>query len=162
MGRSASLVSGSSVAKAAMMALREQWPSAIAFGPLLARVGTLLGRNPCSDDAEALQDVLPEAFGMRMVELTADNWRCTTTVSEWPRASRMVRHDAAANDVVVALNHRRVRIEDDDARQLLTLCDGEHAVDALLAALATRKLGLDRKVLLERLQMLAQLALFET
>ena len=98
---------------------------------------------------------------MRMVELTAENWRCTTAVSERPRASRMVRHDAAANDVLVALNHRRVRIEDDDARQLLTLCDGEHTVDTLLAALAARKLGLDREVLLERLQMLAQLALFE-
>jgi hypothetical protein len=63
--------------------------------------------------------------------------------------------------VLVALNHRRVRIEDDDARQLLTLCDGEHTVDTLLAALAPRKLGLDCEVLLERLQMMAQLALFE-
>ena len=160
-GDRASLVSGSSLAKATMVALREQWPGALAFAPLLARVGALLGRNPSSDDAEALQDVLLEAFGMRMVELTAENWRCTTAVSERPRASRMVRHDAAANDVLVALNHRRVRIEDDDARQLLTLCDGEHTVDTLLAALAARKLGLDREVLLERLQMLAQLALFE-
>ena len=160
-GDRASLVSGSSLAKATMMALREQWPGAVAFGSLLARVGALLGRDPSSNDAEALQDVLLEAFGMRMVELTAENWRCTTAVSERPRASRMVRHDAAANDVLVALNHRRVRVEDNDARQLLILCDGEHAVDALLAALAARKLGLDREVLLERLRVLAQLALFE-
>jgi hypothetical protein len=34
-------------------------------------------------------------------------------------------------------------------------------VDALLAALAAQKLGVDREVLLARLQMLAQLALFE-
>ena len=160
-GDRASLVSDSSLAKATMVALREQWPGAVAFGPLLARVGALLNRDPSSDDAEALQDVLLEAFGMRMVELTAENWRCTTAVSERPRASCMVRHDAAANDVLVALNHRRVRVEDDDARQLLTLCDGEHAVDALLAALTARKLGLDREVLLERLRVLAQLALFE-
>jgi hypothetical protein len=143
------------------VALREQWPGAVSFGALLARAAALLGRDPSSEDAAALQDVLLEAFGMRMVELTAENWRCTTAVSERPRASRMVRHDAALNDVLVALNHRRVRVEDDDARQLLVLCDGEHAVDALLAALAAQKLGVDREVLLARLQMLAQLALFE-
>jgi SAM-dependent methyltransferase len=160
-GDRASLVSGSSLAKAAMVALREQWPGAVTFGALLARAAALLGRDPSSDDAEALHDVLLEAFGMRMVELTAENWRCTTAVSERPRASRMVRHDAAVNDVLVALNHRRVRVEDDDARQLLVLCDGEHAVDALLAALAARRLVLDREVLLERLHVLAQLALFE-
>ena len=159
-GDRASLVSGSSVAKATMVALREQWPGGVAFSRLLARVGALLGRDPSSDDAEALQDVLLEAFGMRMVELTAENWRCATAVNERPRASYMVRHDAAASDVVVALNHRRVRI-DDGARQLLVLCDGEHTVDALLAALASRKLPLDREVLLKRLQVLAQLALFE-
>jgi SAM-dependent methyltransferase len=160
-GDRASLVTGSSVAKAAMVALREQWPHAVAFAPLLARVGTLRGGEPCSDDAEALQDVLLEAFGMRMVELTAENWGCSTTLSERPRASRIVRHDAAADDVLVALNHRRVRIDDDDVRHLLTLCDGEHTVDELLAALAPRKPGLDRAVLLERLRALAQLALFE-
>ncbi len=160
-GDRASLVSDSSLAKAAMVALREQWPRTVAFVPLLARVGALLGRAPSSDDAEALQDVLLEAFGMRMVELTAENWHCATAVSERPRASRMVRHDAAVNDVLVGLNHRRVRVEDDDARQLLVLCDGEHTVDTLLAALASRKHVLDREALLQRLQMLAQLALFE-
>ena len=160
-GDRASLVSGSSLAKATMVALREQWPRAVAFSPLLARVGALLGRDPSSDDREALQDVLLQAFGMRMVELTAENWRCTTAVSQRPRASCLVRHDAAADDVVVALNHRRVRIEDDDARELLTLCDGERDIDALLTALEVRNIGLDREGLLNRLQRLAELALFE-
>ena len=160
-GDRASLVTGSSLAKATMVALRERWPEAVAFVPLVARVGALLGRDPSSDDAEALQDVLLQAFGMRMVELTAEDWRCTTTVSERPRASDVVRYDVAANGVLVALNHRRVRLEDDDARQLVALCDSAHGLDALLAALVDRKLGLDREVLLQRLQGLAQLAFFE-
>ena len=160
-GDRASLVTGSSLAKATMVTLREQWPKALAFGPLVARVGALLGRDPSSNDAEALQDVLLQAFGMRMVELTAEDWRCTTTVSERPRVSDVVRRDAAANGVLVALNHRRVRLEDNDARQLVALCDGAHDLDALLAALVDRGLGLDREVLLQRLQGLAQLAFFE-
>jgi len=144
-----------------MVTLREQWPKALAFGPLVARVGALLGRDPSSNDAEALQEVLLQAFGVRMVELTAEDWRCTTTVSERPRVSDVVRRDAAANGVLVALNHRRVRLEDNDARQLVALCDGAHDLDALLAALVDRGLGLDREVLLQRLQGLAQLAFFE-
>lgn len=160
-GERASLRTGSSVAKAALIALRERWPEPVAFDTLLAAVGHWLGRAPTLDDAGALEEVLCAAFGLRMVELTAEPWNCTLEHGARPRASLLARQEAGSGDVLTTLSHRRVRVDEELARRLLVLCDGSRDAAALLETLRMEGLDLDPGGLQQRVQALAKLCLLE-
>jgi hypothetical protein len=160
-GERASLRTGSSVAKAALVALRERWPEPVAFDTLLAAVGHWLGRAPTGDDARTLDEVLCAAFGLRMVELTAEPWSCTLDHGTRPRASLLARQEASSGDVLTTLSHRRVRVDEELARRLLVLCDGSRDSTALLESLRTEGFDLDSGGLQERLRALEKLCLLE-
>ena len=81
-----------------------------------------------ADDAVALEQVLVAAFGLRMVELTAEPWRAVAEPSAQPSASAVARLEAASSDVLTSLVHRRIRLDGPLALNLLRLCDGR-AVD---------------------------------
>jgi len=161
LGDRASLRTASPLAKAVLLVLQERWPEALAFEALLSRACALLGRAPSDSDADAVQEVLLAAFGLRMVELTVERWNCAVQVSKQPCASRLARHDASMGDVLTNLMHRRLRIDEEDARRLVTLCDGTRTREALHAALRAGGSALDRDGIRQRLQGLVKLALLE-
>jgi SAM-dependent methyltransferase len=143
-GERASLRTDHPLAKAAFIALLDRWRDQATFDVLLAGACSLLGRAPGGEDAEALEAILLGAFGLRMVELTAERWIYATRVGTRPEASRLARLEAEEGDLVTTLAHRRVCLDDPRLRQLLLLCDGTRDVDALVADLGASGHAVDR------------------
>jgi hypothetical protein len=160
-GDRASLRSDHPLAKAALVALRQRWPEPLSFGTLLAAACELLGRCASAQDADGLESFLLGAFGLRMVELTAERWNCGVTPGDRPRASLLARQEAQAGEVLTTLAHRRARIDEPLALRLLTLCDGTREAETLRADLAREGHLIDRKGVQDRLLGFARLALME-
>jgi SAM-dependent methyltransferase len=160
-GERASLKTDHPLAKATFLALRERWPAPVPFDALVASSCALLGRAACTEDANAVESILLGAFGLRMVELTAERWGCTATPGDRPRASALARLDAEASDVVTTLAHRRARIDEALALRLLRLCDGTRDADTLGADLAAAGHSIDRTGVQQRLDGFAKLELLE-
>lgn len=121
------------MARAAMAALREAWPGAMGFGPLMAAVRERAGEF---DEDEALvSDVVLACFACGIVQLHVRRPEFARTVSERPRASSVARFQAARGTYVTSLCHRAVNIEDDVARRLLIAADGSRDAAALSAEL---------------------------
>jgi hypothetical protein len=117
------------MARAAMAALREAWPGAMGFGPLMAAVRERAGEF---DEDEALvSDVVLACFACGIVQLHVRRPEFARTVSERPRASSVARFQAARGTYVTSLCHRAVNIEDDVARRLLIAADGSRDAAAL-------------------------------
>jgi methyltransferase-like protein len=145
-GQRASLKTDHPLAKTAFLALRERWPAAMSFDELLTAV-TRLGGELKADDAATLEQILVAAFGLRMVELTAEPWRAVAEPPPQPIASAIARREAASSDVLTSLMHRRIRLDGPLALDLLRLCDGTRDRRALTDELAR----LDPTVTPERL-----------
>ena len=160
-GKRSSLRTDDPLAKATFVALRERWPEPVAFGALLGSACALVGRDARPEDEVALEGILLGAFGLRMVELTAERWRCAAEPGERPCASALARQEADTDDVVTALTHRRVRIDEPLALCLLRLCDGTRDEKQLSDALAAQGYGIDRAPLKQRLAGFATLGLLE-
>ena len=123
-GQRASLKTDHPLAKTVFLALRERWPEAMSFNELLAAVARLGYGTVQADDAVALEGILLAAFGLRMVELTAEPWSAVAQPSQHPRASAIARSEAATSDVLTSLLHRRIQLDGPLALSLLRLCDG--------------------------------------
>jgi hypothetical protein len=161
-GERASLKTDHPLAKAALLALNARWPQAMPFDELLAAARARLGsRPPAPDDAEALEQILLGAFALRMVELTADPWRCAARAGERPRAGACAQFDAVTGDTVTTLAHRRARIDEPLALRLLALCDGSRDAAALAAALAIEGFDIDADGLRQRLDAFVRMGLLE-
>jgi len=135
-GQRASLKTDHPLAKAAFLALRARWPEAMSFDELLTAVTRFGYGEIKADDALALEQVLVTAFGLRMVELTAEPWRAVAEPSPHPRASAIARLEAASSDVLTSLVHRRIRLDGSLALNLLRLCDGSRNHQTLVDELA--------------------------
>jgi methyltransferase-like protein len=135
-GQRASLKTDHPLAKATFLALRERWPEAMSFDELLAAVTRFGYGQINADDAVALEQILVTAFGLRMVELTAEPWRAVAEPSAQPIASAIARLEAASSDVLTSLVHRRIRLDGPLALNLLRLCDGTRDRRALTDELA--------------------------
>jgi len=108
-GDRASLKTDHPLAKAAFVTLLERWRAQTTFDALLEAACGLLGRLPHAADAEALEKILLGAFGLRMVELTAERWRYAAHPSDRPEVSALARNEAEDGDLVTTLAHRRAR-----------------------------------------------------
>jgi SAM-dependent methyltransferase len=135
-GQRASLKTDHPLAKTVFLALRERWPEAMSFDNLLSAVARLGYGNVQADDAVALEGILLAAFGLRMVELTAEPWSAVAQPSQHPRASAIARSEAATSDVLTSLLHRRIQLDGPLALSLLRLCDGTRDRQALTEELA--------------------------
>jgi SAM-dependent methyltransferase len=158
-GERASLKTDHPLAKAVFVTLLGRWREQMTFDQLLSAACALLGGEPRGEDAAALEVILLGAFGLRMVELTAERWIYATRPGPRPEASGLARLEAEEGDVVTTLAHRRVRIEDPLPLRLLRLCDGTRDADALVAALGAAGHTLDRAGVGARLEGFAKLGL---
>jgi SAM-dependent methyltransferase len=157
----ASLKTEYPLAKAAFVALAEHWPQSMSVDALLGAAARLLGREMGEEDAAALEYIIVSAFGLRMVDITTDGWRAVNTPGDHPKASALARLESESDDVLTSLIHRRARVEEPSARQLLRLCDGSRDRRALLAELCQQSPGITDDVLRERIKRLALLGVYE-
>jgi SAM-dependent methyltransferase len=158
-GERASLKTDHPLAKAAFVTLLDRWRKPSTFDALLEAACARLGRPASEADAEALETILLGAFGLRMVELTAEPWCCAPRATDRPEASALARLEAEDGELVTTLAHRRVRLEDPALRCLLRLCDGTRDAEALGADLEAAGHVLDREAVAARLDGFAKLGL---
>ncbi|HEY2413274.1 MAG TPA: class I SAM-dependent methyltransferase [Pirellulaceae bacterium] len=113
------------VLKVALVTLFERWPQAVAFHDLLAAVVSRL--NLAGDAADAtrplLTSFLAQGYVSHLVAVHCEPFRLTTTVTERPRASRLVRVLAASQTTVPNLRHRLIALPP-LAKVVASLADG--------------------------------------
>ena len=136
----ASVKTGSSLAKAALLHLAEMYPRAIAFDALLAAARARLVEKSIAfpnDAAPELADALLAMYAAPIVQFHVHAPRFATEAGERPRVSPIARWCLARGaETVTNLRHRGTRIEDPIAAQLLLLLDGTRDRPALAAELA--------------------------
>ncbi len=137
----ASVKTGSSLAKAALLHVAEIYPHSISFNDLLSAARHRLVEKSIAlpnDAAPELADALLAMYAAPIVQFHLHAPRFTTDVSERPLVSPIARWCLARGaDTVTNLRHRGTRIEDPIAAQLMLLLDGTRDRPALVAELAT-------------------------
>jgi len=129
------------VGKAALLHLSESYPESLPFAELLAATADRLRRQMSASDREALAEVLVAAFGVGLVELTAEAPRFAREAGPRPRASAVARAQLrAGNARPTNLRHERARIDQPLTRELVLLMDGTRDRGVLMDEL-TRWMG---------------------
>lgn len=140
----------------AFVQLCRSWPEFLSFQALSEQISR---DDPAQRSAGelALAEQLYQLFRAGFVELRCEAPRCTARPGERPLAGPLARHMAGAGETLFDQHQNLLCLPDLDARELLTLCDGERTREQLLAAWARGSHG-DLEALLERLAGLALLA----
>lgn len=121
--------------KAALVALYEAWPRALSFEALQARVAEQLGRG-LDSHRDMLAAGLLQCYLSNMVAFHVEAAQFALQPGPLPRASSLVREQAARGWPIANRRHRVVPLGDAD-RLLLSLLDGQTDRPALAAALAS-------------------------
>jgi methyltransferase-like protein len=120
--------------KAALVALYEAWPRALSFEALQARVAAQLGGG-LDGHAEVVATGMLQCYLSNMVAFHVEPAQFALQAGPLPRASTLVRQQAARGWPIANRRHRVVPLGDAD-RLLLSLLDGQTDRPALAAALA--------------------------
>lgn len=127
------------LAKAALLVLRDAWPSLLSWEELsaatVARVTSLLEKSVTEEDLQALRAILLAAYRAGVIELSIHRPAMQLAVSARPLASALARWQAQHGEVVTNLLHASVILENELSRQLVLLLDGTRDHAALQAAL---------------------------
>lgn len=108
---------------ALLLTLGEVWPRTLGFAELAERAGASLGSASGAGDPHGLADRLRSLFFTGVVEIHALPFS-GALVGERPRASDLVRHQAAEGRLVTNARHRVLAADDSLARFLLVHLDG--------------------------------------
>jgi SAM-dependent methyltransferase len=130
------LTAESRFVRAALRELAQLWPRSTPVSELLARVVATQGASsePArSADRQLLLRTLLRAAAVKLVELDVAPPVVAPQVSERPLASPLARLEARHGLTVTDLWHRRLKLDDEAGRFLLTLLDGTQS-HAQLAA----------------------------
>jgi len=138
----ATLTTGSSVTKAAMLLLAERWPLGLPFAELAAAArarvqeGTGVAADPAAaarDEAQLASEMM-QCYGVGVIELRVRAPNLCLTPSAHPVASPLARLQVERGRPLTNLRHEPVPL-DESNRQVLRLLDGSHDRDALVAAM---------------------------
>ena len=130
------------LAKAAMLHLGRIWPAVISFSSLLETARRLSGRDapssnaPLEEDAAWLSDMLLKLYVANFAELHTYIPAGSTTVSDRPVASPLVRAQLRNGQRVTNLRHASISVDDESGRLLLSLMDGTRDRAQLLSELS--------------------------
>lgn len=139
--KSSSLSTDNPLIKAALLALGEVWPHAVSFSDLLTTARQACGRDGASDatalakDTQTLGELLLRAYAGNIVEFHISPPRFVTQLSERPLASPLARRQSQSHTQVTNLRHHNITINNEFARCVLQLLDGNRNHTALLNAL---------------------------
>jgi methyltransferase-like protein/SAM-dependent methyltransferase len=123
-------------AKAALLALGDEWPRYLNWDEMrqaasarLGIDGTLEVGRELDDETRTLSEILLAACGSDLIRLHAQQPQFVTKVGERPVASPLARAQANHGGVVTNMSHKSVDIEDSLSVRLLQLLDGarDHA-----------------------------------
>jgi SAM-dependent methyltransferase len=128
------LTTGRPLTKAAMMALVQHSPAAIAFDELCALAQARLGTpHPGSrEDRDALASDLLQSFAAGVVELHSTPSPFVVVPGAKPRASAVARLQAGRGAQLTNLRHEWITV-DDQARRVLPMLSGERTRQAAAA-----------------------------
>ncbi|HVP46514.1 MAG TPA: class I SAM-dependent methyltransferase [Bryobacteraceae bacterium] len=131
------------LAKAAMMHLGRVWPQALPFSELLRTARALSRRDtsagaPLEEDATWLSDMVVKLYAANFLELHVHAPAFVTKPSARPVSSALARAQVERGSTVTSLRHSSVEVEDEAARQLLTMLDGTRDREQLLLELRQR------------------------
>jgi methyltransferase-like protein len=123
--------------KAALHALAGAWPEALCVAALVEHVVSSIGGDgeAVTQGRTAVLETLIRAAAIKMIELDLSPPDVAARVSERPLGSPLARAEAQQHRLVTNLWHKRLELEDDAARHLLTLLDGTRDHRALLTAM---------------------------
>lgn len=127
------------VVKAALQVLMEAHPQAVSFAALVDGARARL-KSSTAKAAEIVGTHMGRLLAFNVIELAVEPWRCSTTVGEKPRTSRLVRYQVDNRLPVTTLRHQRAT-ENPLIWQLLPLLDGEHSVEDLVESLFGRTMA---------------------
>ena len=140
---SSMLATNDEVVKAAMLELREVWPSSIPFPELAALARSRAAGRPVpvnadvmSEGTERLADTMLKCFATATIDLHVVAPPFATRLSERPTASPLARLQAEHESQVTNRLHGTIRL-DDLQRQVLRALDGSRDRSALLERLTT-------------------------
>ncbi len=137
----ATLTSGSSVTKAAMLLLAERWPLGYPFAELVTAARARLQEGAAADpaafarDEAQLANEMMQCYGVGVIELRLRAPNLCLTISERPLASPLARLQVERGRQLTNLRHEPVLL-DEANRQVLRLLDGNRDRAALVAAMA--------------------------
>jgi hypothetical protein len=120
--------------KAALVALFEAWPRALAFDELTAAVQSRLAGDAIVKNPEILAEPLLQCYLSNVVALHVSPAQFELMPGERPLASPLARHQSAAGSAITNLRHRVVELAEGD-RLVLGYLDGTLDRPALLGAL---------------------------
>jgi methyltransferase-like protein len=118
-------------AKAALLALGDEWPRYLSWGEMRQAASARLGVDQTDDEARTLSEILLAACGSDLIRLHAQPPQFVTKVSERPVASPLARAQANHGGAVTNMSHKSVDIEDSLGVRLLQLLDGARDREAL-------------------------------
>ncbi len=122
--------------KAAFQHLSEEWPKAVGFDDLL---NAARSKSNDSQSVEVQRQLLGAdlltAYATSLIQLRTHQLPFVTTVSDHPKVSEIVRHQAKTRDFVTNQLHERIAI-DIFSRSLIELLDGKRDKEKILDELA--------------------------
>ncbi len=131
------ITTGNPLFKAALMALFEAWPAALAYDELLSQALDRLGSPDSTAGAthdEVLRALLLRCFLSHTVALHVQAPKMLLDAGPRPRTTRLARYQAERGSPVVSVRHWTVPLGAAD-RAVLTCLDGEHDRAAIIARL---------------------------
>lgn len=124
--------------KAALFYLCEIFPRSISFDHLVENSKNIIknqsGNSETSEkDVDILKDILLKIFASELVNFFTYEPQVANEVSEKPKTDDFVRWQAKSSDTLFTRRFRVKKIEDNFVRNLITLCDGEHSREQMIA-----------------------------
>jgi SAM-dependent methyltransferase len=139
--------------KAAIASLCEAWPGRLTFQEILDIAQAKLPQ-PDLTATVMLSELLMKMYGAGLMEIDTQPWSYPTKVGDRPCVHPLARQQAKEGTRVTSLRHQAVEMDEEPARRLLVLLNGERDRAALV-----RDSGLDPETLDAFLQKLLSLSL---
>jgi methyltransferase-like protein len=138
------------ILKAALVLLFERWPQAVAFDELLAVIVSRLklDGDAANSGRPLLASFLARGYVSHLVAVHCEPFRLTMTLTERPRASRLVRVLAASQATVPNQRHRLIALLP-LAKVVAILADGTRTIEQI----ASEASSLEPQLIEEQLKM---------
>lgn len=139
--------------KAAITTLCEAWPARLRFDEIMERAQAKL-IQPDATAGVMLSELLMKMYGAGLMEIDTHPWSYPIAASDRPCVSKLARYQSKEGARVTSLRHQAVELDDEAARRLVALLDGNRDRTALV-----NDSGLDRATVDAFLEKLASLSL---
>jgi SAM-dependent methyltransferase len=139
--------------KAAIATLCEAWPARLRYDEIIEQAQAKL-LQPDATANVMLSELLMKMYGAGLMEIDTHPWSYPTSPSDRPCVSKLARFQSKEGVRVTSLRHQAIDLDDEAARRLVVLLDGNRDRTAL-----ANDSGLDPATVEAFLEKLASLSL---